>query len=225
MLFSHTDEIAGRLADFLAHHIHNISPRHSRRRRYRNTLATLRPTLSRRSPVRINPRRRKTRSSRDSRKLSTILTRHMPRCTPNRNRMSRTMPRRTMMATTAMAECPCPHHTRPSVRISNSETTNARSLEPITGSSQRILSNEAMHCFACKHGARCERLEIARSNRTRAQRAFIQIRGKAVSAAPESHCLDTAESRQAQPGQDSNLEKGMFRPSNTTNNTTSIHTI
>jgi hypothetical protein len=112
MLSSHTDEIAGRLADFLAHHIHNISPRHSRRRRYRNTLATLRPTLSRRSPVRINPRSRKTRSSRDSRKLSTIRTRHMPRCTPNRNRMSRTMPRRTMKATTAMAECPCRRHTK-----------------------------------------------------------------------------------------------------------------
>jgi hypothetical protein len=109
--------------------------------------------------------------------------------------------------------------------MSNSETTNARSLEPNRSSSQRILSNEAMHCFACKHGARCERLEIAHSIRTRAQRAFIQIRGKAVSAARESHCLDTAELRQAQPGQDLNLEKGMFRPSDTTKNTTSIHPI
>jgi hypothetical protein len=31
--------------------------------------------------------------------------------------------------------------------------------------------------------------------------------------------------RQAQPGQDLNLEKGMFRPSDTTKNTTSIHPI
>jgi hypothetical protein len=220
MLFSRIDEIAGRLADFLGHHIHNTSPQHSRRRRYRNTLVTLRPTPSRRSPVRISPHSRRIRSSRDSRKLSTTRTRRMHRCMPNRNRTSRTMPRRTMMATTAMAECPCPHHT--SSGISNSETTNAHSLEPKTASSQRNRSNEAMHCFACRHGARCERLKIAHLNRTTAQR-FAQNRGKTVSVARESHCLDTAESRQAQSGHNVNLEKGMLRPPDTPNNTTSTH--
>jgi hypothetical protein len=112
MLSSRIDETAGKLADFQGHRIHNISPRRSRRRRYRNTLAILLPTPSRRSPVRISPRSRRVRSSRDSRKVSTTLTRRMRRCTPNRNRTSRTMPRRTMMATTAMVECPCPLHTR-----------------------------------------------------------------------------------------------------------------
>jgi hypothetical protein len=61
-----------------------------------------------------------------------------------------------------------------------------------------------MHCFACKHGARYERLEIAHSNPACAQR-FAQIRGKIVSAARESHCLDAAES-----GHDEKLEKVML---------------
>lgn len=148
MLSSRIDETADKLADFPTHHIHNISPRHSRRRRYPNTLVTRRPMLSLRpSQARIN--RRRIVSSPDRRKPNTTLTRtrHMLRCTPNRNRTPRTMPRRTMMATTAMAACPCPRHTRPSAGNSNSETTNSRSLEPRQGNlsnKQRIVSHAHM---------------------------------------------------------------------------------
>lgn len=143
MLSSRIDETADKLAVFLLHHIHNTSPRHSRRRRYHNTLDTLRPTLNRRrSLAHTNHRNRKVTNSRDSRRVNTTLMRHMRRCTPNRNRTSRTMPRRMMMATTAMVECPCPRHTKPSAGISNSETTNARSMEPNSEPRQGNLSQQ-----------------------------------------------------------------------------------
>ena len=120
MLSNRTDETADKLVEFLLHHIHSISPQHSRRRRYRNTLVTLSPTLSRpRSLAPTNRNSNKTPNRRDRRKANITPTQRMPRCTRSRNRTSRTMPRRTMMATTATAECPCPRHTRPSAGISN----------------------------------------------------------------------------------------------------------
>jgi len=134
MLSSRIDETADKLAVIL-HHIHNTSPQLSRRRRYRSMLVIRRPTLShRRLLAHINLHSRRTPSNRGSRKVNTMLTRHMLRCTLNRNRMSRTIMQRMMMATTAMAECPCPRRTRPSAGISNSETTNAHSMEPSTRS-------------------------------------------------------------------------------------------
>jgi hypothetical protein len=155
MLSNRTDETADKLAVSLRHHIHNISPRHSRRRKYRSTLAMLSPTLSRlRSLVLTNHNMHRTPSRRDNRKAKTTLMRRMPRCTPSRNRTSRTMPRRTMMATTATAACPCPLHTKPLVvpGSRNSETTNS----PLAGTehapTQGILSDKTTHCFARTHG-------------------------------------------------------------------------
>lgn len=205
MLSSRIDEIVGKLAHFLEPHIHNTSPRHSRRRRYHNTLVTLRPMLSLQpSQARIN--RRRILSSPDSRKPNTKLTRtrHMLRCTPNRNRTSRTMPRRTMMATTAMAECPCPRHTRPSAGNLNSETTNSRLLEPNTnrgrGTSATNNASFRMHTWR-----RSQPSEIAHSLCTC---VFLRVGAKVPSIDRKAHCLDAAKSRQAaQPGHDANHEE------------------
>ena len=155
MLSSRIDETADRLAHCLVRHIHNISPQHSRRRRSRNMLVILHLTPSRRRlQALINHPKHKTPNSPDRRKPSTTPMQHMLRCIRNRNRTSRTMPRRTMMATTAMVGCPCPRHTKSSAgKRWTSETTNARSPEPNTNYRCRgILSCNTTHRFACRHG-------------------------------------------------------------------------
>ena len=197
MLSSLIDETADKLAASLRHHIHNISPRHLRRPKYRNTLATLSPTLSRRrSRAPTNHNRHKTPSRRDNRKANnTTLMRRMPRCTRSRNRTSRTMPRRTMMATTATAACPCPRHTKllvvPGSR--NSETTNS----PLAGTehapTQGILSDKTNALFRSHtwqawhaHDAYTPHAEIAHYSQPAAP-AFVQCRwlAAAVSGAQD----------------------------------------
>ena len=208
MLSNRTDETADKLALSLRHHIHNISPRHLRRPRYRNTLATLSPTLSRRrSRALTNHNSHKTLSRRDNRKANITPTQHMPRCTRSRNRTSPTMPRRTMMATTATAACPCPRHTKPLVvpGSRNSETTNS----PLAGTehapTQGVLNDKTTHYFACTHGRHGmrmmrtlhrRRLRIIRTciARVCAMQVVAVVR---AGSPPVTHCLDSAVTRVA----------------------------
>lgn len=108
MLSNRTDETAVKSALYQARPILNTRLRHSQHHICRSTLATLHRMPSRRPlRVRINHRSRRIRSSPANSHRITIPTRHMRRCTVNRNSTCRTRARRKTMATTVMVECPC----------------------------------------------------------------------------------------------------------------------